>query len=298
MVQFKTKGTEFMSDRRNIVWPFYATLILSLVMSGMLFLPWMYFGAASDRPMLLSNSVTAHPKLSVWAWERDEDLSYIDPATVKVSYFAGTIYLRGASVSFRPRTQKLKVPPGTQTIPVFRIESLRAGGAEGAVPPGPPQSVAARFVAQTVATRLKELASTDNVQIDYDALEDERPFYRNLLRELRRQLPNKTRISITALASWLLCDRWLRDGDADEVIAMIFNIGPDRKKVLQTVKKQPLDSGTKAVVSIGISANESDTNETIFNAKLQRQTDTLYVFSSRPWTKERFLAIKKEAFND
>jgi hypothetical protein len=140
------------------------------------------------------NAVASTPHVTVWAWERDEDLSYIDPAEIDVAYFAGNIYVHGSLVSFRPRTQKLKLPKNAKTIPVFRIETIRR--------------------------------SSVSVQVDFDALEDERPFYKTLLRNLRQELEPSTKISITALASWLLADRWIERGSADEAVVMLFSIGP------------------------------------------------------------------------
>ena len=132
------------------------------------------------------------PQINVWAWERDEDLSFIDPTKVSVSYFAGMIYVRGSSVNFRPRTQKLKLAKGTQTVPVFRIESLRGEGAPAMLSTSDarvPDVSAAGYVVKTIINRLKELPPSNMVQLDFDALQDERPFYTAILKELRRELP-------------------------------------------------------------------------------------------------------------
>ncbi|MBS1955115.1 MAG: DUF3142 domain-containing protein [Cyanobacteria bacterium SZAS-4] len=239
------------------------------------------------------------PAINIWAWERDEDLSFIDPAKVSVSYFAGMIYVRGSSVSFRPRTQKLKLAKGTQTVPVFRIESLRGEGMPGSVSTSDarmPDMSAATYVAKTIVSRMKELPPSNVVQLDFDALEDERPFYTAILKQLRRELPANSKISITALGSWLLSDRWLEDGDADEAVAMLFSIGADKKNILDRIQKQDLDSGTNAELALGISASEPDTNRVLFRAHLQNKFDKLYIFNSRPWTQDRLLAITKEAF--
>lgn len=244
-------------------------------------------------------SSTHMPAINVWAWERDEDLSFIDPAKVSVSYFAGMIYVRGSSVSFRPRTQKLKLAKGTQAIPVFRIESLRGEGLPGTVSTSDarmPDMSAADYVVKTIVNQLRKLPPSNMVQLDFDALEDERPFYTAILKQLRRELPSNSKISITALGSWLLSDRWLKDGDADEVVAMLFSIGADKKNILERVQKQNLDSGTGAQMALGISANEAETNKVLFGAHLQNQFDKLYIFNSRPWTRDRLVAITKEAF--
>ncbi len=237
-------------------------------------------------------AASANPKVTVWAWQRDEDLSYINPNRVSVAYFAGNIYVRGTLVSLRPRTEKLKLPPGAETIPVFRIETVR-GDAIARENPG---STAAKFVAKTIANRLEKLrGGSKMVQIDFDALEDERPFYKALLKHLRVELPAGTRISITSLASWLMADRWLEPGSADEVVAMLFSIGAGKRDVLSRLAKEGLDSGARIPIAIGISASERNTNKSLFAANLLRKTPSLYIFNSRPWTESRLQAITSEA---
>lgn len=233
---------------------------------------------ASHRTVLL-------PRLNVWAWERDEDLSYIDPSKIKVAYFAGNIYVQGSNVRFRPRTQKLKVPQRAQTIPVFRIESIRSDGSI-------PELSAAAFVAKTIAKTLNKSSKQERtVQIDFDALEDERPFYKALLRDLRAEIPRDTKISVTALASWLLADKWLERGSADETVAMLFSIGPERNDVLSRLSKQALSNGADIPLSIGISASEADTNKILLQTDVLGNNRNIYIFSSRPWTEQRLRAI-------
>src|SRR5437868_2712929 len=67
--------------------------------------------------------LSALPRIFLWAWERPEDLTLIDPSRVGVAYLAGTIYLSDDLVHERPRMQPLLVPPGTDLIAVVRIES-------------------------------------------------------------------------------------------------------------------------------------------------------------------------------
>ncbi len=254
------------------------------------------------------------PHVTVWAWERDEDLSYIDPCKIDVAYFAGNIYVHGSLVSFRPRTQKLKLPKNAKTIPVFRIETIRrsspssissSASASSSTSPAVsdavssvPDQKAAQLVARTIAAELKKWKKhqrTQMVQVDFDALADERPFYKTLLRNLRQELEPATKISITALASWLLADRWIERGSADEAVAMLFSIGPGKRDVLIRLKKQTLDSGADIPIAIGISASEGETNKMLFPTEVQRKTDNLYIFSSRPWTEKRLRTITDEA---
>jgi hypothetical protein len=281
-------------------------------------------------------AVSSDPKLTVWAWERDEDLSYIDPTKVRVAYFAGNIYVRGSSVRFRARTQKLKLPKNAVAFPVFRIESIRTSNVSNEPHRSSlrekkrdedlnvPSIEAASFVAKTIAARTEKLQQTNlqpcdvqvrniqqrnfqqrnthkhyfssnTVQIDFDALEDERPFYKELLKNLRKELPTGTKISITSLASWLIADKWMERGSADEAVAMLFSIGPGKKEVLSVLKTRKLDTGADIPVAIGISASEHMTNRVLFESDVQRKAENLYIFSSRPWTEQRLRSITCEA---
>src|SRR5258708_4017127 len=68
-----------------------------------------------------ANRMRRLPHVILWAWERHEDLSFIDPRKVGVAYLAGTLYLRGDRVVIRPMRQPLIVPEDSFMIPVVRI---------------------------------------------------------------------------------------------------------------------------------------------------------------------------------
>jgi hypothetical protein len=64
------------------------------------------------------------------------------------------------------------------------------------------------------------------VQIDFDAAESERGFYRALVQAVRRALGPDVPLSITALASWCTQDRWMTGLPVDETVPMLFRMGP------------------------------------------------------------------------
>ena len=74
------------------------------------------------------------------------------------------------------------------------------------------------------------------IQIDFDARESERPFYRALLLELRRRMDPAMPLSMTALASWALFDDWIRDLPVDEAVPMCFDMGADAAAVQSRLK--------------------------------------------------------------
>jgi len=61
--------------------------------------------AGTDTPDALRN----FPRVILWAWERPEDLRFLDHSDQPpaVAFLARTLYLRGADVLVRPRFQPL-----------------------------------------------------------------------------------------------------------------------------------------------------------------------------------------------
>ena len=121
----------------------------------------------------------------------------------------------------------------------------------------------------------------DYVQIDYDATTNERSFYLHLLKALRQNLPSKSHIAITALASWAMDDRWVPPGSADEAIVMLFSMGGE-KKILNSLGKKELSVGDGIDTSIGISVNEPVTNDLLSPAECDsdRRTSLHLQFNS------------------
>ena len=76
----------------------------------------------SSRNPVSSERMARFPKIILWAWERPENLKYIDTREVGVAFLAKTLYLRGEQVVVRPRLQPLRVPQGATIIAVARIE--------------------------------------------------------------------------------------------------------------------------------------------------------------------------------
>ncbi len=220
-----------------------------------------------------STETVPTPALILWAWERPEDLTFIDPQKTGVAYLAKTLFLRGSEVVIRPRLQPLALPPGTTVIPVVRIETDNLNTpsfSEGQV--------------GDLAVEISKLALSPKVsmiQIDFDATSSQHQFYRALLVELRQRLPATTKISITALASWCQGDNWLTDLPIDEAVPMLFRMGLDRNAILSRLAGDGLQS-TRCDTAAGISTDERIDN-------LPR-VSRLYVFNpessnSRGWNR-------------
>jgi hypothetical protein len=223
--------------------------------------------------------------LTLWAWERSENLSFLKSSPVSVAYYAGTIFVRPDMVFFKPRLQELKVPACQSLCPVLRIENTTL--------PQAPGKLAVSAMTKIVKTYLKD-HQCKCVQLDYDATANERAFYLALLKRLRGELSPGTHLAITALASWCLDDRWLTPGSADEAIVMLFSMGRGEREVLDLLARKQLDAGSGIDLSIGISANENYTNERLDRIGLLRQAKHLYIFDSLPWTHRRFETITNQ----
>lgn len=218
------------------------------------------------------NRMEDAPATILGAWERPEDLRFLDPRRAGVAFLATTLDLRDGRVVVRPRMQPLRAPKGTYLIAVVRI------GSHGT--PAEHEPVVAAILEQA---RLPGIAA---VQIDFDARSSERPFYRQLLRDLRLRLPPSMPLSMTALASWCLGDRWLGDLPIDEAIPMLFRLGADRQAVLSHLETGGDFRASECRDSIGIA-----TDETLARIPAGRRR---YFFHPRPWTPEAVAKVLAE----
>jgi hypothetical protein len=213
------------------------------------------------------HSMSAVPSLVLWAWERAEDLRFIDPRRAGVAFLAGTVRVGPAGMSYRPRMQPLQVPQETRLVAVVRIETA-AGAAFD------PET--ARRSAVEIA-RAGELRGVLAVQVDFDATASERAFYRELLMELRRQLPAAMPISITALTSWCIGDRWMAGLPIDEAVPMLFRMGVGQAEVTNWMRGHDFREAA-CRTSLGISLDEPW-------PKLPARR-RMYAFSPSPWTEQ------------
>jgi hypothetical protein len=209
----------------------------------------------------------------LWAWERPENLTFLDPQTAGVAFLAKTITLRDDKTIAKPRLQPLQLARDTKVIAVVRIETDRA-------------SLSAAQLQQT-AHEISMLSGVSVVQIDFDATVSQRDFYGELLRRVRRELSPSVGLSITALASWCARDNWIADLPVDEAVPMLFRMGVERRQFQRRLESgQPFEASI-CRNSAGVSTDEPVTVPTI---------DRLYIFNPQPWTKDSF-ARAMEAFH-
>jgi hypothetical protein len=188
--------------------------------------------------------LTALPRVTLWAWERREDLRTIDTRRYAIAYLDQTLTI-GLTVHAQPRRNALVFPASATRIAVVRIEAPAT-----AILNDENRNDAIQSILATV--REPGIAA---LQIDFDATRSQRPFYRDLLVALRRQMSANLPLSITALASWCSWDAWIRDLPVDEAVPMMFRMEHDHRRAPPNVDdfqiREPL-----CRTSAGVSTDE------------------------------------------
>ena len=183
-----------------------------------------FLGIHSDALPHPQGRLSAFPRVTLWAWERREDLHAIDTHRFAVAYLDQTLTI-GLTVHSQPRRNALVFPASATRIAVVRIEApstaiLNDENRNDAI-----QSI-------LISARESGIAA---LQIDFDATRSQRSFYRDLLFDLRRQMPADLPLSITALASWCSWDSWIRDLPVDEAVPMMFRMEADHSRAPPSV---------------------------------------------------------------
>jgi hypothetical protein len=184
------------------------------------------------------------PRVTLWAWERPENLSSADPSLFAIAYLDRTLTIN-LTVHAQPRRDPVIFAAAASRIPVVRIE---------AAPPAllDAETRAEAIRAILVSARSRGIAA---LQLDFDATRSQREWYRELIVELRRKMPPQLPLSITALASWCSYDDWLRSLPVDEAVPMFFRMEPDRQRAPANVGdfqvREPLCRS-----SVGVSTGE------------------------------------------
>ncbi|HEY1649986.1 MAG TPA: DUF3142 domain-containing protein [Terracidiphilus sp.] len=177
------------------------------------------FGIHSDALPHPQGRLAALPRITLWAWERREDLRGLDTRRFAVAYLDRTLTI-GLTVQSQPRRDTVMFPAFAVRIPVVRIEAGR-----NAVLNDLNRNEAVQAI--LVSAHEPGIAA---LQVDFDATRSQRQFYRDLLADLRRGMPSNLPLSITALASWCSWDDWLHNLPVDEAVPMMFRMEPDHRR--------------------------------------------------------------------
>jgi hypothetical protein len=152
--------------------------------------------------------------LILWAWERPEDLRFVEPET-EVAVQTGFVEIAGDGFEARGRLFPLKVdrPP---TIAVVHVQIDRARPLHW--------TAALRARVGAAILHFATAIPAPRVQVDFEARESEHQILLDVLRDVRRGLPRGTLLSMTALASWCDTEDWLAQAPVDEIVPMLFRM--------------------------------------------------------------------------
>ena len=236
-----------------------ALLAVALLVSWLSLSP---AGAFVDRPA----GARPLPQLMLWAWERPTDLRSLD-AGIGVAFLSQTLVARNGALLIEPRRNPLRVAPHTPLVAVTRIET---GGARVAATP---DAIVARMTEAIAGTA--SLPRVRGVQIDFDAAESERGFYRSLVHAVRSALGAGVPLSITALASWCAQDRWMDGLPVNEAVPMLFRLGPINAPYAG-LARSPAAAALECRGALGTSLDEP--------LHVRAAGRRVYVFNASAWT--------------
>lgn len=151
---------------------------------------------------------------TAWVWPASNGpLSPYREAAVLVE----SLVLRARTVERGGRTQPLALPKGVRLVPVVHVE---------AAPDAPAELLPAQREIILAAVRRQGRIAAGLLQLDFEAPARQRESYRALVAAVRKTLPPGVRLSVTALAHWCTQGDWLDRLDADEVVPMLYRLGP------------------------------------------------------------------------
>jgi hypothetical protein len=165
-----------------------------------------------------------------------------------VAWILAGITLDGDDAWPVPTAVGLHLPPGTFAMPVLRLNFRNDEGHKPRWTAKQREQVV-RMIAEAV-----ELTQAGAVQIDFDAPVSARAFYRQLLDDARRQLGPGVFLSMTALASWCDAGSWMKGLPVDEIVPLVFSMGPETASVQSRLSRGEKFGFEGCRASIGISA--------------------------------------------
>jgi hypothetical protein len=231
---------------------------------------------ASDRMTAARTGLRLDlPPLVLWAWDRDDDLRFIDTNDTGVAFLAATLTLRGEGVVLTPRHNPLALPEHVSRVAVAHVESDRDE------PPVLSGEQLRRLVEALAA--VSEEVPHRVLQVDYEAVASQRGFLIDAVAALRQRLPGAA-ISVTALASWCFNEGWTGRLEADEVVPMLFRMGYDGRRVRAHLANGGDFRGVECRSSLGVATDELP--PTLPPGR------RVYVFSPRRWTPASYQIVR------
>ena len=215
-------------------------------------------------------------RLVLWAWERPEDLRFAGD-DVSVAVLAGTVRLSGEDAVVRPRLQPALVSAGQTVIGTVHVEIDR-------------RRPLAWTTAQRGTAAAAILSLTDNprfaeLQVDFEVRASERGVLLDVLRDVRAGLPPGRVLSMTALASWCDTERWLGAAPVDDVVPMLFRMGPGGAVLRQRLAAGGGFADSHCGRSLGVAVDTP-----LMGLPAGRR---IFLFDPAPWTQGDLAAIRR-----
>jgi hypothetical protein len=193
---------------------------------------WWLVSVAISTHAVSIDRVAELPERMLWLWDRPQ---YALPLPADISKFCVALHvqsywLSADQVRITPRRNPLELPAEIAVLPVFHFDVDPNQTFVG--------SAAQRTVIVQAIVKWQQRQPSSMIQIDFEARPSSRAFLQALLVDLRAALPAKTKLSMTALASWCFGDRWIASLSADalpvdEIVPMFFRMGPARAAIMQ-----------------------------------------------------------------
>ena len=130
-----------------------------------------------------------------------------------------SLVFQGTRSERTPRLLAFALPSGARLTPVLHVQS--------AADTGDTFSDAQRRSVLDAVDRHARESTSHWLQLDFEAPPRQREAYLALVHDIRRRLPAGWRLSVTALASWCTQGAWLDRIEADELVPMLYRLGPD-----------------------------------------------------------------------
>ena len=185
-----------------------------------------------------------------WCWSHCE-LEELKPAEGGVAFLVLTIWMtKDQQVVAQPRRDGFTLKPGVFEMPVLRIEARQ---------PLPQYGAEQRRKVVQMIREVAAMTKAKAIQIDFDAPPEARPFYRDLLRDVRTKLPAGTFLSMTSLAAWCTAESWMRDLPVDEIVPMAFDMGPAGDAVFQVLRTGGQFEFSECRSSLGLAVGDTKT---------------------------------------
>lgn len=213
------------------------------------------------------------PAYYLWAWQRPEDLGFIDPGQTKLALLTGSITIDEGRLDLTPRSNPVIYPDGTEVLAVIRLDA-----------PGQYDEAMAGMLADAIVAVSNPFNPVE-YQIDFDARLSQRDFYRQLLEQLRLRIGTAA-LSITALASWCFYDDWISALPIDAAVPMLYRMGEEGPAIRKKLSEERQFPSTICQYNVGYSTDEPLAPV----ARLQR----IFLYHPQAWTEQSFAEFKDE----